>query len=258
MKHLNIILILGLLTSCTDRSKFTDVGKATLKAVINNDTIKLKELFVHNMDSIDKEQKSEIFAEIVKYRAKSYTYIKSDTSSLDFLEEKSPYIETYFKMDTSYFSILSEYTKDDKDIISIKNVYFSNLTEACNNWETQPYCPNYNIYFNRISWTTDYWNKTFKSGKVELENKSKNDIEYLKFRVILKNNYKTFFNQTIVHKEKIYAGDINLIEIPGMVDLYTGFVIDNENLQLDAELIEVLPKPESIDCKKIMELKALK
>ena len=43
-----------------------------------------------------------------------------------------------------------------------------------------------------------------------------------------------------------------------MVDLFTGFTIDRDNLQFNAELIEVLPKPESWNCKKIQELKASK
>jgi hypothetical protein len=258
MKHLNIILVLGLLASCTDRTEFTDVGKATLKAVIKNDTIKLKELFVHNMDSLDGERKSELLSEISKYKDKNYSFIKADTSSYEIFDERLTYIDTYFKIDTTYHSLSTKYSKDDKGKISIENIYLTDLTENCNNWITKPYCPKYDIKFKRISWTTDYWNKSFKSGKVELENQSKNDIEYVKFRVILKNNYQKFFNQTVIYKEKIFAGDITTIEIPGMLDLFTGFTIDRDNLQFDAELIELLPKPESLDCKKIFELKTFK
>jgi hypothetical protein len=260
MKQLNIILILLLLVSCTDRTKFSDVGKATLKAIIKNDTIKLKELFVHNMDSLYGNQKDYILRDILKYKDKNYSFIKSDTSIFKFrtLDEQWTYINTYFKLDTSYYKLSTKYSKDDKGKISIETIFISDLTEGCKNWTNKPYCPSNDIKFKRISWTTDYWNKSFKSGKVELENQTENDIEYVKFKVILKNNYQIFFNQTVIYKEKIFAGDITTIEIPGMVDLFTGFTIDRDNLQFDSDLIEVLPKPESSDCIKILELKAFK
>lgn len=256
MKHLNIFLVLGLLASCTDRTKFTDVGKATLKAVIKNDTVKLKELFIHNMDSIDVKRKAEIFADISKYKDKSYSFIKADTSSFEILDMKWSNINTYFKIDTSYYELVNTYTKDEKGKISIKDFLLSNLTEKCNYWATIPYCPKDDVNFKSIK--TAHLNKFFKSGKVELENRTENDFEYVKFRVILKNNYQTFFNQTVIYKEKIFAGDITTIEIPGMVDLFTGFTIDLDNLQFDAELIEVLPKQEHWECKKILELKTSK
>jgi hypothetical protein len=255
MKHLNIILVLGLLVSCTDRTKFTDVGKATLKAVIKNDTLKIKELFVYNMDSIDSEVKVNIFSEISKYKDKNYLFIKTDTGSFETFVERYSYIATYFKVDTSYYSLRTLYSKDDEGEISIENISVINLSDSCNKLIGKPYCPEYKINFKRIIWETDYSNKSFKSGKVEVHNRSDKDIDYAKFRVILKNNDLTFFNQTVIYTNKIYAGDIMTIDVPGMVDFFTGFLIDQDNVTFEAELIEVLPKPEYSDCKKIKELK---
>src|SRR5690606_27328426 len=123
-----------------------------------------------------------------------------------------------------------------------------------------PYCPKRDIEFKNISWTTDYYGKTLKSGVVSFQNNTDNDLNYIKFRVVLKNgnsawSAETFLNQTVESYKPSYKGDITTVQVSGMENYYTGFKIEKDNLFFDAELIEVLPKPESYWCIKLEELK---
>lgn len=256
-----LILIAIFLTSCSDRKDFNDVGETLVGAVIENDTTKIKELFVYQMDSLSIERKKGIFAGLNEFKDKEYKLIKVDTtSSPSFFDYDVTwrYINSYFRIDSNYFKLSTRYERNDKNEISIRTLNLDNLSSDCNDWLNQPFKPTQSIDFKRLVWNTDYYAKTFKSGKVEVQNKLSTDLEYIKFRVILRNNWTTFFNQTVTSYDKIYSGDIRSIDVPGMVDLFAGFTIDRDNLQFSCELIEVLPKPESISCKKVAELKAIK
>ncbi|MBK7095351.1 MAG: hypothetical protein IPH57_10015 [Saprospiraceae bacterium] len=255
MKNFQFILILILFTSCTDRTDFKDIGKATLEAIIKNDTVELKKLFSDNMDNLDEDTKKELFSEILNYKDKNYSIIKSDTTSNEVTSLVFSQINTYFSIDRNIYLLCTDYDKDDKGIISIENIYISNLTEKCNEWKTNPYCPKFDITIKSLTWRMDYLNKTIKSGKVTLENQTDYDINFIKFRVILKYNNQIFFNQTTVYESKIYAGDITTIDVSGMQDLYTGFTLSNNKFQFDAILIEVKPKPKSAECLKLLELR---
>lgn len=254
--RLVILLLIVILTACTDRKNFQDVSKKLMESVIDNDTTKLKELFAYKMDSISIKRKREIFASLTEFKDKKYKILKVDTTSGPaFFEEGVTYryINTYFRIDSTYFKLITRYERDNKQEISLRAFYYNNLTDECNDWINKPYQPTQSIEFKRLVWTTDYYNKSFKSGRVEIQNKLYTDIDYIKFRVILRNNWTTFFNQTVTSYDKIYSGDIRAVDVPGMVDLYAGFNINRDNLQFSCELIEVMPKPESSDCKQVAE-----
>jgi hypothetical protein len=256
-----LILILIILTGCNDRKDFHNVGETLVESVIENDTAKIKELFAYKMDSLTIERKKGIFAGLNEFKDRKYKLIKVDTTSTpSFFDEGVTfrYINSYFKIDSNYFKLTTRYERDDREEISIRTFNMDDLSSDCNYWLTRPYQPTQSIDFKRLVWNTDYYGKIFKSGKVEVQNKLSTDLDYIKFRVILKNNWTTFFNQTVTSYDKIYSGDIRSIDVPGMADLYAGFTISRDNLQFSCELIEVLPKPESSVCKKIAELKAIK
>jgi hypothetical protein len=133
------------------------------------------------------------------------------------------------------------------------------VTEKCEEYNKNVYSPKDLIHFKEINWT--YSNvRRFDSGTVSLENNTLDDINYIKFRLILKRGQywwdaEPFFNQTVESNKTIYKGDLATVDVPGMSDYYTGFNINNEDIFLDAELIEVGPKPISIWCKTLNELK---
>lgn len=261
MRNFRLLLfIIIFLTGCSDRKDFNDVGETLVKAVIKNDSTQIKELFIYKMDSLSIERKKGIFAGLNEFKDKKYKLIKVDTtSSLSFFDSEAlRYINSYFRIDSNYFKLATRYERNDKSEISIRTLYIYNLTSDCNDFLNEPFKPTQSIDFKRLVWNTDYYGKTFKSGKVEIQNKLSTDLEYIKFRVILRNNWTTFFNQTVTSYDKIYSGDIRSIDVPGMVDLFAGFTINRDNLQFSCELIEVLPKPESITCKTLAELKAIK
>ena len=261
MRKLIIILTLGLLASCSDRTNTNDIGKEVLSIMIKNDTSKLRELFLYNMDSLLEGKKEEILSVIQEFNGKECMFIKTDTESVKVaaLNEIWNYLDIYFKIDTNYYCFNTAYVRDANNNIFLNDyVRITNLSDNCADWTINVWCPNYLINFNRLKWTTDFRNKMFTSGAVEIENQTKTEIDYVKFRIVLKNNTQTFFSQTVVSTDKIFPKDITNIDIPGMNDLYTDFIIDKTNLQFEAELIEVRPKPENGDCKKIIELKAIK
>lgn len=264
-KYFFFLTALTILTSCLDRSNYQDIGKATLEAVIQNDTVSLKKFFIYEMDSLDALSKAILLKEITKVKDKDYSLIKVDTSkngvtvsSTDgeiIYSNKWNELDTYFKIDTSYYVLNSRYELNEKNEVTISTLTISNLTEACVSWNKKIYCPRDSINFTSLSWSFDAYSNVFSSGRVGVENTSKSDLNYLKFRLIIRNFGQIILNQTIVHTETIYSGDLNYIDIPGLRNLYTFSSVSENSIEFEATLIEVLPKPESFDCKKILELK---
>jgi hypothetical protein len=206
------------------------------------------------MDSISDNQKKRI-SEIQDFFNPELTIIKMDTSSYIFWQ----WLNIYYKKKTTFYELSAEYSRDSLGTITISNLFLKNINEECESDKNEPYCPKDDVEFKRISWKTDHYGKTFKSGEVFFKNNSDNDFNYIKFRVIMKNgnsqwSAETFFNQTVESYKPSYSGDITSVQIPGMENYFTGFKIDKDNLYFDAELIEVLPKPESSWCKLLKEL----
>jgi hypothetical protein len=260
MKKINFLyLALALLfVSCAkvDRKDIFSVAETVEKSFKQGKIDKLKPFFEYNMDSLSQEQKDKIKEIQTFYKENAIKKIEVDTSGSWFWK----YCDISYLADDTYYEVSFSYDRDSVGNITLDGFYFTNINEACTKAENEPYCPKRDIDFKRISWTTDYYGTSFKSGAIELQNKTDFDINYIKFRVILakgSNNYflgETFFNQTVESYKPIYKGDIATIEVPGMSDYYAGFKIEKDNMQFDAELIEIKPKPISNWCLKVQKL----
>jgi len=251
------IVLIGL-SSCQyniDKTNIYSVAKAIHESFVQKDTTILRQIFKHHMDSISNDQRDRI-KEIQKFYNPKLKIIKIDTSSFLWFHV----LDLFTKKGSNFYRIRANYERDSLGEISIDDLELSNINEECEHYKNTPYCPSSQIEFKSIRWTTDYYGKTFKSGEVTLKNNTGQDINYIKFRVILRNgnsywNSKTFFNQTVESYKPSYKGDISTYRIPGMENYYAGFKIHKDNLYFNAVLIEVLPKPKSYWCNKLEELK---
>jgi len=260
MKKTNLLFltITLLIVSCSkvDRKDIFSVAEIFEKSLKQGKIERLKPFFEYQMDSISQEQKERINEIQAFFKSNVAKKIEVDTSGSWFWK----YCDISYLANDSYYEVSFSYYRDSVGNITLDGFYFTNISESCTRADNEPYCPSREIDFKRISWTIDYYGKTFTSGKVELQNNTKNDINYIKFRVILtkgKSNYyigESFFNQTVESYKPIYQGDITTIEVPGLSDYYTGFKIDKDNMQFDAELIEIKPKPISSWCLKVQKL----
>jgi hypothetical protein len=256
------IYALGILamTSCqyqVDNSNPFKVAEAIYDGLSQNDSTILKQVFIHQMDSLNESSTENI--------NKAQTYFrKNENVQLFKIDTSSNFVGSvilYLKKGKVFHRIRTYYNPDSTRTVKPTDFYFTNINESCEEDKNTPYNPSYSIDFKRISWHTDYYSKTFKDGAIELQNNTDIDLNYIKFRVILKNGSsswaaKTFLNQTVESYKPIYKGDIATIEVPGMTDYFTGFTINKDELFFDAELIEVKPKPESFWCKTLEELEA--
>lgn len=257
------IYALGILamTSCqykVDNSNPFKVAEAIYDGLSQNDSTILKQVFIYQMDSLSENSTKNLNEAKTFFRQnKNVKLFKVDTSS-NFWGSA---IDIYLKNGKVFYRARTYYDPDSTRTVKPTNFYFTNINESCEEDKNTPYNPSYSIDFKRISWHTDYYSKTFKDGAIELQNNTDIDLNYIKFRVILKNgssswSAKTFLNQTVESYKPIYKGDIATIEVPGMTDYFTGFTIKKDELFFDAELIEVKPKPESFLCTTLEELQA--
>lgn len=263
MKKITSLLFLTLITlfSCKkeiDKKNIFEVADAVQESLSQDDTSLLREVFIHGMDSIE-DYKQKRINEAFSLIKKQIKPLNIDTNT-GWLFKK---IELFYKIEEDFHRVSAYYEKDTaKGTFYIEDIFVTNLNKECSDYNNQPYNPKKDLDFKSISWSTDEYGKTFENGTVELQNNTKSDITYIKFRVILKNgsnswNAKTFLNQTVESYTKIYKGDITRIEIPGMRNYYTGFKIDEDKLIFSAESIEINPKPESYWCEKVQELNDL-
>jgi hypothetical protein len=251
MKKIYFYLI-GILTfsSCqyqVDNSNPFGVAEAIHEGLVRNDSTILKKVFEFQMDSfsnnsIEKMKKAQCFFK----ENKQIKIFKADTSS----HWSGKIIDIFYKKGENFYQVRTYYKPDSTNTIKPTDFYFNNINELSEEEKNKPYKPNYSIDFKRISWSTDYYGKTFKSGAIELQNNTDLDINYIKFRIILKHgkyswDAETFLNQTIESYKSIYKGDIATIEVPGMTDYFAGFSIKKDEMFFDTELIEIKPKPKS-------------
>lgn len=260
MKKTDLLLltITLLIVSCSkvDRKDIFSVAETFEKSLKQGKIEMLRPYFKYQMDSISQVEKERINEIQAFFKSNIVKKIEVDTSGSWFWK----YCDISYIANESYYEVSFSYYRDTVGNITLDGFYFTNISESCTRAENQPYCPSREIEFKRISWTTDYYGKIFKSGKVELQNNTKNDINYIKFRVILakdESSYyleESFFNQTVESYKPIYKGDIATIDVPGLTDYFAGFKIEKDNLQFDAELIEIKPKPISSWCLKVQKL----
>lgn len=269
--YLILSLIAFGLNSCKNEVDKTDpfkVAEAIHKGFVKNDSTILKSLFAYRMDSLSVTAKKN-FTEAKKYFNKNQdvNIIKIDTSTMGGItrilrEEKEKNIKiisVYFGNKDKFSHMELWYPQDSTQYIKIKGLLFSDINTACENDNNTPYKPVNQINFKRLIWKTDYSNTIFQYGAVEIQNNTQTDIDFIKFRVIIKKgnsewNAETFINQTVESRNKIYAGDIAKIEVPNMEDYYAGFRVNKDNLFFHGELIEIRPKPKSFWCEKLDEL----
>lgn len=262
MKRIYII-IFGILalTSCqykVDNSNPFKVAEAIHEGLVRNDSTILQNVFEFQMDSfsVNSREKLSIAKDFFEKNNK-ITIFKTDTSSREYSREKE--ITIFYKKGKNFYQIRAFYFPDSTNTIKPQSFYFNNINELCERDSNEPYKPTYSIDFKSINWHTDYYSTSFKDGAIELQNNTDLDLNYIKFRVILKNgssswSAKTFLNQTVESYKPIYKGDIVKIDVPGMTDYYTGFKINKDELFFNAELIEVKPKPEPYWCKVLKDL----
>jgi hypothetical protein len=270
MKKINktiLGLVLIILSSCSiDKTDINVIGPIIIEDFIK-DNSEAKSYFIHNGDSLT-DNTLETLKNISSLKNTTYDIIEFSTihsSNFDNIlwSDKYHFFNSYLKRnDGTIFQIYFLYKRDSitNSIVLQGAVGFNNITELCNTDKNKVYCPTYDIDFKNINWTTDYSGKTLKSGTVSFQNNSETDLNYIKFRVILKEgkstlNSETFFNQTIESNKPSYKGDITTIQIPGMENYFTGFEVKKNNLIFDVKLIEVLPKPLNPTCILLDELK---
>lgn len=261
MKHKSSLCLLVVMAvsfvSCTnvDTKDIFSIAEQVEKSLKQNKIDNLKPFYIHQMDSLTQEAKDRIREVQDFYKEKSVKRIEIDTASILWFTV----CDISYLVNDTYYEVRFFYDRDSLGNIVIGKVgspVLRNISKICAEDEEEPYCPKWEIDFKRLSWTTDYYEKTFKSGRIELQNNTDSDINYIKFRVkLIKNsNYETFLNQTVESYKPIYKGDIVTIEVPGMSDYYTGFTIDKNTFQFGAELMEIKPKPTSNVCLKIQKL----
>lgn len=254
MKKIYIqFLCILFLSSCkykVDNSSPFKVAEAIYEGILRKDSTILKQVFIYQMDSLSESSVENLnFAKDYFEKNENIQLFKIDTSK-NFLGHV---IDIYFKKGKVFHKARTYYYRDSTNSIKLSNFYFTNLNEECEEYKNTIYQPSSGIEFKRITWRTDYFGKTFKSGTLELQNNTDADINFIKFRVKIMHgenlwNSETFLNQTVESSHQIFKGDIASIDIPGMKDYFVGFEIEKNELFFDAELIEVKPKPESSWC----------
>jgi len=256
-----LFLLIIIISSCQNKFDKTDIfkiGDAIHKSFLHKDLDNLKQICVPKMDYVRETYKSEI-EEIQSFYTNNTRVLKMDTSSMSQMK----YLDLFYNRDSDFYRLRAYYQKDSLNKISVVGFSFDNLTVACKKDQKETFCPSHVLLFEKIIWTTDYSGTSFKKGTVLLHNYSVWDLNYIKFRTLLKHKIsptysETFFTQTVETTKKIFSGDFVQIEIPGMTDFYTGFKINSNNLIFEAELIEAGPKPESEWCITIDKLKSHK
>jgi len=257
MKHIVLILLTILqFEACNrvDRTDFNSVAKAVDKALQKQDLEILRPLYIENIENIHYSHKEIINYTFNQFKNNQFTFIKSDFEKsyrgtyelrIFYLDNQSNIycvsIDCTLRNGTISLGLLA-------DGIYSGALFCGNWTESQKEYDEEPYCPKSEIIFQNIRWypyNYDYNNlRGFESLEVLLKNNSEYEIDYMRFRLIIRNNHITMFNQTIESYQMIYKGDMVYIDIPTLKNFYTGY-FSNNTLNWSAELMEVSPKPKS-------------
>lgn len=261
MKKITILLIGFLAFSCQkeiDKRNPLSVAETLNKSLIKDDSLMLKDLFYKDMQDISNYTKSSLKS-INKLLKKDIKNKYFDTLTNRVYNSK--YIELNYDIDNQYYGVRAYYNLDSLGLINLENISLFNYSEICEDFNKSPYKPYYGIEFKSLKWRSNY--STFKSVGLQVKNYLGQDIDYIKFRLKIRQGKNSIssedeiFNRTIEYNEKIYDGDLIYIEIIDLKDYYAGFNITKNSFNFDTELLEIRPKPESEDCVKIEELKSI-
>lgn len=247
-----------------DNSNPIKVAEALHKGLSQNDSIILNQVFKNNVKELSGKSIKGI-KEAIEFLGsnKKINIIKIDTLDSDYFGYKN--LNIYYKLGDEFYRIRTEYKSDSTKRIKLNDFTFSNLNKECNDYENSPYSPFSGIEFKNLTWLADSNKMTFKYGIIQLQNNTGIDLNYIKFRLVLKSriitvitdSQKIFFNQTIESYQPIFKGDIVRIEILGMKDYFTGSRINENDLIFEPRLLEVRPKPDSDWCLTLKELQEM-
>jgi hypothetical protein len=283
-KLLMTISIIILLSGCqykVDNTNSYNLSQAVNHFILTNDTTILQQLFTRSRKR--KMSNASIIQNNIRYydhqgfhqgqpdnksfNTKRLRLIKIDTLSWYTDAETVRWygmvgnMELSYQQDSTFFVVSAEYWQDTTDkSYYITYLTYYNINEECEGSVNEAYAPELGVTFKTVFWDEDYYGKTFKSGAVKIKNNLDQDIDYIKFKIILeyKNSFGSlvsFFNQTIVSNKTIYQGDLVDVEIPQMQDYHAGFIIQQKEISFTAKLIDIKPKPKSDWCIKLKELK---
>jgi len=267
MKHVLLLcIIIFTLISCDkkiDQKNLFKLGEALNTSIQIGDTAVYKQMLIKEMDVETKAENIKMFNQIHQ-RFASAELIRIDTTSLSSFHKT---IDLYYLLeDSSYFEISAVYKRDSLGNNAISRLILWDLNTLCSEYNNSLYNPNKFISTRKtdaidirsIDWITTNYNHEFRSAKVELQNNTKNNFNYIKFRLILKNQGVEFFNQIVEANKEIKSGDFVNVDIENLVNYPVNFFIIGDNITYETELVEVLPKPISDYCRTIENLKAIK
>lgn len=234
------------------------VAEAVHKGLMHDDNILLKKIFKYQLDSLT-EQSLENLRDAKKIFAqnKGLKIFKVDTSSSGLAGKR---IDIFYKIEKEFYGVSVFYKPNSENIVEPQELFsFNNLNQNCEDSKKEPYKPTWGIEFKGINYDIHYSGKALNKGSVELQNNTKSDLNYIKFKVILKRGQywsdETFFNQTVESSNPIFRGDLNKVNIPGMTDYPLGFKLDKDaSVSFDVELLDVRPKPSSYWCTKLQDI----
>lgn len=262
-KLLFLLFLYGCSTNYNlDLSDTSNVAGAIDRSLKDQDTLLLKKLYKYNGDSLSELQKQYISEALQFFDQNSPQKLEMDTSfakPFANMDHSLHHINIWYALDSNFYSLRCRYERDPQtNKVNLINLDLVDLQEECEFDKNVSYTPSSEIDFMGITWHKGISGTSFSSGSVRIQNNSEDDIDYIKFSISLSkqgSNSGIFLRQTIESQESIPAGDIVMIDAPGMRDYELGFPIKSDELIFDAELIAVRPKPESYWCKKITQLK---
>jgi len=259
------LLAMLIFPSCNnvDRTDYKSVAKLIDKSLQSQNLDLLKPLITVDGTSFDEFTKSTLNL----FNKNKLTLIQVELSEhpMQISEgSKTIWINLYYRDERSNFYCIGALARQRDDglialgmsnTITIRN---DNFSEYHKEWYETPYCPKIEISFESFWWSTFGFgnNLGFESVILRLKNNSFYNIDYIRFRLIVKNNNVTIFNQTIESYQRIFEGDMVDINIPALRNFYIGN-FNRNTLHWSAELIEVRPKPKSWWEDKIEELKVI-
>lgn len=146
MKRTLTLLLFIAIFSCNksiDRTNYKIVGESLFRAVVNNDTLAVKNLFIpENNDQKNEKEvgfhlkseleltRKETFDSFKQFNNKEAIYLKTDTIAYSSFngEYAGTQLNVFFKTDTSFYKIVCMVDKGKGGIISLKD--YLHITKA--------------------------------------------------------------------------------------------------------------------------------